>query len=204
MSCFLDWMYDHATFDALLYLPGHILDLYCIQLSNTAPFCKNYATLYFDAKYLEKGLKGGEGVKFLVPFFFKKKSFFYKKVPFLANIKCCPKFLEYACLLILWIYTCQALLPLYQKDLDVCFMQQVIKFTEVSHMWFFAGTVIWYHTQRHTAHSGTSKLTDPYKYIFTSPVMCSQQLPLLHWMNNSLISKIYFQEWLFFSKFIQL
>ena len=39
---------------------GHILDLYCIQLSNTAPFCENYTKLYFDAKHLEKGLnKGG-------------------------------------------------------------------------------------------------------------------------------------------------
>ena len=34
----------------------HILDLYCIQLSNTGLFSKNYATLYFDAKHLEKGL----------------------------------------------------------------------------------------------------------------------------------------------------
>ena len=46
------------------------------------------------------------------------------------------------------------------------------------------GTLIWYHSQTHTAHSGTSTLTstltDPYKYKFTPPVMCSCQLPLLH------------------------
>ena len=33
---------------------------------------------------------------------------------------------------------------------------------------------------QHTAHSGASKLTHPYKYIFMPPVMCSQQLSLLH------------------------
>ena len=56
-------------------------------------------------------------------------------------------------LLIIWIYACQALLPWYQKDLDVDFMQQGIKFTEVSHiMWFFAGTLILYHTHKHTQH----------------------------------------------------
>ena len=45
-----------------------------------------------------------------------------------------------------------------QKDLDVCFMQQGVKFTELWHMWFFTRTLIWYHahtnTQTHTAHSG--------------------------------------------------
>ena len=37
-------------------LAGHILDEYCIRLSSAAPFCKNYAKLYFDAKHLEKQL----------------------------------------------------------------------------------------------------------------------------------------------------
>ena len=36
--------------------PGPNLDLFCVQQSNAAPFCKNYAKLYFDAKPLEKGL----------------------------------------------------------------------------------------------------------------------------------------------------
>ena len=36
------------------------------------------------------------------------------------------------------------------------------------------------HKNTHTAHSGTSRLTYPYKYIFTPPFICSQQLPLLH------------------------
>ena len=35
-------------------------------------------------------------------------------------------------------------------------------------------------TQRHTAHLGASRLNKPYKYTFTPPVMCSQQLSLSH------------------------
>ena len=46
----------------------HTLDLSCAGQSNTAPFCKNYAKLYFDAKHLEKGLNR---VKFLGPVFWK-------------------------------------------------------------------------------------------------------------------------------------
>ena len=42
------------------------------------------------------------------------------------------------------------------------------------------------------SHSGASRLIHPHKHIFTPPVMCSQKLSLLCWMNNSLISKIYF------------
>ena len=60
-------------------------------------------------------------------------------------------------LMIIWIYTCQALVPWYQKDLDVCFMQQDIRFTEIWHiMWFFTGTLIWYHkpTNVHSTPGG--------------------------------------------------
>ena len=70
-------------------LARHMLELYCIRLSNAAPFCQNYAKLYFDAKHLEKGLNKGGGFLGL---------FLKKKVPFLANIEHCPKFLEYALL----------------------------------------------------------------------------------------------------------
>ena len=66
-------------------MSGHILDLYCIQLSNTGLFSENCATLYFDAKHLEKGLNRvgveGEGGNFWDHFF----------KPFLANIECCCK-----------------------------------------------------------------------------------------------------------------
>ena len=67
---------------------GHILDLYCVRLSNAAPFCENYAKLYFDAKHLEKGLNRGEGRE-------GGQALFHKKVLLLSNIERCPKFLEY-------------------------------------------------------------------------------------------------------------
>ena len=56
-------------------ITGPNLDLLCIWQSDTAPFCENYAKLYFGTKHLEKG----DGV---VKYF----------VPFLVNIKCCPNF----------------------------------------------------------------------------------------------------------------
>ena len=74
---------------------GNVLVLYCVWLSNAAPFCENYANLYFDAKHLEKGLNTRE-LKFFGPFF-------HKKVPFLANIECCPKSLEYALFYVFYI-----------------------------------------------------------------------------------------------------
>ena len=79
-------------------------------------------------------------------------------------------------------------------------------------MWFFASTPSCYHThtQTHTythkAHSTLRgrRLTQPSKYIFTPLAMCSQQLSLLHWMGNLLISKNYFPQCLFFSRIIHL
>ena len=50
------------------------------------------------------------------------------------------------------------------------------------------------HKQRHTADIGASRLTHQYKYTLTLLVMFSQQLSVLHWMNNLLISKIYFAD----------
>ena len=62
------------------------------------------------------------------------------------------------------------------------------QFTEVSHVTrFFASTFLWYHSnkQRHTTHTEkTNKMIYPYKYILKPPVLGSQQLPLLHSMNN--------------------
>ena len=54
-----------------------------------------------------------------------------------------------------------------------------VKFTEVWHMLFFFLLVLWfcYHTHKHIPHSGAIRLTHTYEYIFTPPVMCSQQLP---------------------------
>ena len=69
---------------SLKRLSGPNLDLLCIWQSDTAPFCENYAKLYFDAKHLEKGLnRGSWNVWF--PFF---------KTLFLSNIGCCSNFLD--------------------------------------------------------------------------------------------------------------
>ena len=66
----------------------------------------------------------------------------------------------------------------------------------VWHGWHgFAGTLIWYHRhrQKHTRHTGTNRLTHIYKYILTPSVICTQQLPVLHWMKTLLIQKFTFQ-----------
>ena len=55
----------------------------------------------------------------------------------------------------------------------------------------FVSSLIWYHTHRQTRtrHPGTKRLKNACKYNLTTPVMCTRQLPALHWMNNLLIQK---------------
>ena len=60
------------------------------------------------------------------------------------------------------------------------------------------------HKQGHTPLSGTNRMAHPYKYILTPSVISSQQLCVLYWMNNSLISKIYFLQCLCFLKITHL
>ena len=43
----------------IIILAGLNLDLLCVQQSDAALFCKNYANLYYDTKLLEKGLNRG-------------------------------------------------------------------------------------------------------------------------------------------------
>ena len=58
--------------------------------------------------------------------------------------------------------------------------------------------VLWFnitHTITKTHSKHRHQQTDTLnKYIVATPVMSSQQLSVLHWMNNFLISKIYFIE----------
>ena len=89
----------------------------------------------------------------------------------------------------------------------VFFMQQGDKFTEGLNLECCFFLVLSFgiihtqtHTQRYTEQWGASRLTQPYKYILTQPVMYSQQLSVLHRMNKWLISKIHFPQCLFFSK----
>ena len=64
-------------------MPSSGLNLYllCVQQSGAAPFCENYAKLYFDAKHLEKGLnRKWWNLRFP---FFEKNAYFdhYWKLP---------------------------------------------------------------------------------------------------------------------------
>ena len=40
-------------------ISGPNIDLLCVWISDTVPFCENHANLYFDAEHLEKGLQRG-------------------------------------------------------------------------------------------------------------------------------------------------
>ena len=106
------------------------------------------------------------------------------------------------CVMTLQTCSCRALVPLYQRDLAICFMQQGIKFTEgltrmtcffcqypdlISHTYTHTHTHT--HTEKHTENTGTNKLTHKYNYILTLPVMCTRQLAVLHLTDNLLIQK---------------
>ena len=57
------------------------------------------------------------------------------------------------------------------------------------------------HTHTKTLNAEANRMTHPYKYILTPPVMCSQLLFVSHQMNNLLIFKIYFTEFCNISAF---
>ena len=107
-------------------------------------------------------------------------------------------------LIIIRIYTCWALVLYYQKDNDVCFMQQGIKFTEVWHICFFTSTLISHtHKQTHTQHTqGTVDWQTYVIYIYTNCYVLTATTFIT--LNDSLISKVYFRQCLFFSKIIHL
>lgn len=58
----------------------------------------------------------------------------------------------------------------------------------------FASVLIWYlDTHIHTKGTQGPIYFRTYKYILAPPVMCAQQLPVLHWMYNGLIQKVTLQ-----------
>ena len=63
--------------------------------------------------------------------------------------------------------------------------------------WFDMVTQIWYHTHRQSYkwHKRSYRLTHAYKSksVLATPVMCTHQLTVLHWMNNLLIQKFIVQ-----------
>ena len=80
----------------------------------------------------------------------------------------------------------------------MCFMQQAFKGTEVWHL-MCSLPLLWFDITRTNTHSKRRGETHPYKYILIPPVICSQQLSVLHSMNNSLISKVFSLNAFFFS-----
>ena len=103
---------------------------------------------------------------------------------------------------ILWIYICRALVPCTRRTLIVFYATRHQVYWGLTHdvvsCWYF-DLISHTHTHIDTQHTqGGSRLTDLYEYIFTLPAMSSQQLSLLHWMNNLLISKIYLPQCLSF------
>ena len=76
-------------------------------------------------------------------------------------------------------------------------MPQAIKFIEGfgTDDMVFASTLIWYHAHRqtHIEHTEINRMTHIYKCILTQLVTCTQQLPVLHLMNNLLIQKFTLQ-----------
>ena len=55
--------------------PDLNLDLLCVRQLDAAPFCENYAKLYFDAKHLKRDWIGGGAI--FSAFFFQKKCPFW-------------------------------------------------------------------------------------------------------------------------------
>ena len=87
-------------------------------------------------------------------------------------------------LMILWIYLHRSRFGTLAPELPCCVFyatspQVYTRWSDTR--WFLL--VLWFditHPQAHTARLAASKLTHPYRYIFTPPVMCSQQVPLIH------------------------
>ena len=105
-------------------------------------------------------------------------------------------------LMISWMYKCWASGPWCMFYAKRCQVYWGLKY-DVVFCWY-SDLISHTQTHTHTSHLGASRPTHPCKYIFSPTVMCSQQLCLLHWMNNSLTSKIHFPQCLFFSKIIHL
>ena len=73
----------------------------------------------------------------------------------------------------IWIYTCRFFVVSYQKDLDVCFMQQGIKFTELWHVVFFTGALIWCHSDKYKQNTPGSVDWHTWIIIYWHPLFCA-------------------------------
>ena len=114
---------------SLYHLPGPNLDKKCIQLLNAASSNEILRKIYFLIKPLKKVWgRGGDGTAKL------KSSPNHTHTQYFRPNLVIGLFLwpnrwthhNYVVLFnyIIWIYTCQAFVPLYHKDYIVCFMLQ--------------------------------------------------------------------------------
>ena len=81
-----------------------------------------------------------------------------------------------------------------KADLAMCFMQKRTKFTVGLTQMEKLLLAFWFdhmHKQTNTHHIQTGIYRLTHKDIITSSVICTQQLSVLHWINHSLISKMY-------------
>ena len=79
----------------------------------------------------------------------------------------------------------------YLKDLDVCFMQQGLKSTEVWHnVIFYLYSDLIPHTHTHTVHSGASRQAHPYEHISTPPPVMMIKW-IIHWYQKSTFHSVF-------------
>ena len=96
-------------------------------------------------------------------------------------------------LMILRIYTCQVLVPCTRMTFLYVLCNKASRLLRSDTVCFFVITLIRFHTLTNEDTAHTQGQRDKYKYMLKHPVMCSQQLSVLLWMNNSLISKMSFR-----------
>ena len=63
---------------------------------------------------------------------------------------------------------------MYQKHMEGGLMHNVVLCSDFIHTYTHT------YTHKDTAKTEARRLTHPHKYIFTTPVMCLQQLSILH------------------------
>ena len=78
-----------------------------------------------------------------------------------------------------YIWSCPFLFPLLSWLIIWSWLSLVLRFDSA---------------QTHTSHTVTKRLTDTCKHMLTQPVICSQQLSVLYWINNLLILKVCFTQ----------
>ena len=97
-----------------------------------------------------------------------------------------------------WYYGSKLLEPwnLNSSSTLLCILRnKTSNLLKVWHRWhgfcYYSELISYTHTEKHTedTHQNKYRLTHTHKYILTPSVMCTKQLPVLHWMKTLLIQK---------------